>query len=367
MHGSRAVPRDVLIAASLAVVACAVTVGIGAQQPTRAAGRRDAGTLPGLRHERRRRDHPRRDADDVRHLVHAVGYREGRWADARAGVRGRQRRVPTLHARRRAAAESDARPADVAAMMAALPDAAPAKPAAAAQGARPRPGRGLRPLVDPARGAHDRRDRQEDRRVDDDDHLQRGRHQRRQPEAVRRHLPGEHHRGVPRRSGTPRRPRRDARRCSTSSAAARGSPASTPRPTPITSSTAPGAAAAGRDQPSAVSPVVLQMLEGDQERRRPADARGVHGVADAWFDKLDTDKSGRVDAGGVSAALRSDLRRRRCRPGAAVQRPGAATNLGPDTEVGTWPEFNQMIGGFFKFHWNDGQTITVKIDDPSTR
>ena len=25
-----------------------------------------------------------------------------------------------------------------------------------------------------------------------------------------------------------------------------------------------------------------------------------------------------------------------------------------------------MIGGFFKFHWNDGQTITVKIDDPAS-
>ena len=24
----------------------------------------------------------------------------------------------------------------------------------------------------------------------------------------------------------------------------------------------------------------------------------------------------------------------------------------------------QLIGGFFKFHWNDGQTITVKIDEP---
>jgi type 1 glutamine amidotransferase len=23
-----------------------------------------------------------------------------------------------------------------------------------------------------------------------------------------------------------------------------------------------------------------------------------------------------------------------------------------------------MIGGFFKFHWNDGQLITVKIDEP---
>jgi type 1 glutamine amidotransferase len=24
-----------------------------------------------------------------------------------------------------------------------------------------------------------------------------------------------------------------------------------------------------------------------------------------------------------------------------------------------------MIGGFFKFHWNDGQSITVKLDEPN--
>lgn len=32
--------------------------------------------------------------------------------------------------------------------------------------------------------------------------------------------------------------------------------------------------------------------------------------------------------------------------------------------MGTWPEFNKMIGGFFKFHWNDGTVITVKLDEP---
>ena len=31
-----------------------------------------------------------------------------------------------------------------------------------------------------------------------------------------------------------------------------------------------------------------------------------------------------------------------------------------------WPEFNKMIGGFFKFHWNDPQEITFKIDDPKS-
>ena len=33
---------------------------------------------------------------------------------------------------------------------------------------------------------------------------------------------------------------------------------------------------------------------------------------------------------------------------------------------GTWPEFNQMIGGFFKFHWSYPTLISVKIDDPKS-
>ena len=34
------------------------------------------------------------------------------------------------------------------------------------------------------------------------------------------------------------------------------------------------------------------------------------------------------------------------------------------SQVGTWPEFNKLIGGFFKFHWVYPQVVTVKIDDP---
>jgi hypothetical protein len=40
---------------------------------------------------------------------------------------------------------------------------------------------------------------------------------------------------------------------------------------------------------------------------------------------------------------------------------------GPPTELkGTWPEFNEMIGGFFKFHWSYPTLIPVKIDDPNS-
>src|SRR5262249_47599192 len=31
-----------------------------------------------------------------------------------------------------------------------------------------------------------------------------------------------------------------------------------------------------------------------------------------------------------------------------------------------WPEWNKIIGGYFKFHWNDPQLIIVKIDDPKS-
>ncbi len=34
--------------------------------------------------------------------------------------------------------------------------------------------------------------------------------------------------------------------------------------------------------------------------------------------------------------------------------------------TGTWPEFNELIGGFFKFHWTYPTLIPVKIDDPNS-
>jgi type 1 glutamine amidotransferase len=39
--------------------------------------------------------------------------------------------------------------------------------------------------------------------------------------------------------------------------------------------------------------------------------------------------------------------------------PGAE----PTAPTGTWPEFNELIGGFFKFHWTYPTLIPVKIDD----
>lgn len=44
-----------------------------------------------------------------------------------------------------------------------------------------------------------------------------------------------------------------------------------------------------------------------------------------------------------------------------------ATAGGPPTPVtGTWPEFNEMIGGYFKWHWFMPTLITAKVDDPKS-
>jgi hypothetical protein len=53
-------------------------------------------------------------------------------------------------------------------------------------------------------------------------------------------------------------------------------------------------------------------------------------------------------------------------PGAAPAPAAAAGGRRPvDGGSPLWPEFNRLIGGYFKFHWNYPTQIAVKIDDPA--
>lgn len=54
--------------------------------------------------------------------------------------------------------------------------------------------------------------------------------------------------------------------------------------------------------------------------------------------------------------------------GLPPRKPGEPrpTNTQAMPQKGTWPEYNQMVGGFFKFHWIYPQQVTVKIDDPKS-
>jgi type 1 glutamine amidotransferase len=115
-----------------------------------------------------------------------------------------------------------------------------------------------------------------------------------------------------------------------------------------------------------VLPVVMQMVAGDRNSDGRLSREEFTGLADTWYDKFDSGKTGSVARGDFpqrfAALPPASMPAQRGSGSGNGQAP--ATNLGPDTEVGTWPEFNTMIGGFFKFHWNDGQSITVKLDEP---
>jgi type 1 glutamine amidotransferase len=100
----------------------------------------------------------------------------------------------------------------------------------------------------------------------------------------------------------------------------------------------------------------LMLSQGDRNHDAKLDRAEMDALTAAWFRTLDRAGSGRL--------LQSDF----AFFALMIPQPSPAQPVaqGPDTQVGTWPDFNRMIGGFFKFHWYDPQQITVKIDDPSS-
>jgi type 1 glutamine amidotransferase len=51
---------------------------------------------------------------------------------------------------------------------------------------------------------------------------------------------------------------------------------------------------------------------------------------------------------------------------AGIHAAGDSYHTQGPSPTGTWPDFDVMIGGYFKFHWVFPQQITVKIDDPKS-
>jgi type 1 glutamine amidotransferase len=130
----------------------------------------------------------------------------------------------------------------------------------------------------------------------------------------------------------------------------------------------PGTSRSGWGPPVTLTTELLAQGDRNKDGLLARDELGA--LADTWFDKLDPDKTGRVAQGDFPRRFDAVIpppppsSPQPLGPtGFPVQAP--ATQLGPDTQMGTWPEFNRLIGGFFKFHWNDGQVITVKVDEPN--
>jgi len=77
-------------------------------------------------------------------------------------------------------------------------------------------------------------------------------------------------------------------------------------------------------------------------------------LARDWYQKLDSGNTGKVSRADFVARFHSLL-------------PPFEPRMFPEPKpVLQWPEFNKLIGGYFKFHWPDPQLIYVKIDDPNS-
>jgi type 1 glutamine amidotransferase len=107
----------------------------------------------------------------------------------------------------------------------------------------------------------------------------------------------------------------------------------------------------------------LMVSQADKNSDQSVSKAELTALADTWFDKLDPDKAGRVGQADFPARYAS------LQPPPAAPPAGGAPGGrggGPQVNVGLWPEWNRIIGGWFKYHWNDPQHIVVKIDDPKS-
>jgi len=82
----------------------------------------------------------------------------------------------------------------------------------------------------------------------------------------------------------------------------------------------------------------------------------MEAVAAAWYKQLDPGNAGKV----VQAAFANGI------VPVATQSNNYVGTPGRDTGKGSWQDWDNMIGGWFKFHWLDPQHIVVKIDDKAS-
>ena len=106
--------------------------------------------------------------------------------------------------------------------------------------------------------------------------------------------------------------------------------------------------------------------DGDTNKDDKLTRAEMTAVADAWFDKLDPQKAGTVAQADFATRIAAVLPAPQFGRGRA--NAAAGTNAAPPQPGGQplWPEWNKIIGGYFKFHWNNPQEITYKIDDPKS-
>jgi type 1 glutamine amidotransferase len=108
--------------------------------------------------------------------------------------------------------------------------------------------------------------------------------------------------------------------------------------------------------------------QGDKNGDQRLTLAEVSALADAWFDKLDAEKAGRVSQQDFVARWASAVPPPAPdggRAAAGAPAPGAAPGGGGGrAAVRDWPEFNTAIGGMFLAH--PFQHVWVKVEDPKS-
>jgi type 1 glutamine amidotransferase len=144
----------------------------------------------------------------------------------------------------------------------------------------------------------------------------------------------------------------------------------------------------GRGPTGTANTLAAQFLaQGDKNSDQKVSRQEFAALADNWYDKLDTDKAGKISGadfamrfnGAVMPAPQGFGGGGGGRGGSGGGRGGGGGRGfsggggragggrgGEPAPILQWAEFNKLIGGYFKFHWSDPQPITVKIDDPKS-
>lgn len=79
-------------------------------------------------------------------------------------------------------------------------------------------------------------------------------------------------------------------------------------------------------------------------------------VADRWYSQLEPGNTGKISQAAFMTAIVP----------VATQANQYVGTPGRDQGRGSWQDWDNMIGGWFKFHWLDPQHIVVKIDDKTS-
>ncbi len=108
------------------------------------------------------------------------------------------------------------------------------------------------------------------------------------------------------------------------------------------------------------------LTQGDANHDQKLSTAEAGALAGAWFARLDEAKAGSVTEAQFGTGFGPVVFSGRGRGRGGRSGTPAAAPAGPFPGKGTWPDFNRMIGAYFKWHWLDPQLITVKIDDPNS-